>query len=228
MKDVNQILDSAKTNGHDQLSEYESKRILSAYGIPTVREILAEDFDEIKAAASQMGYPVVLKACSPGLAHKTEIGLIEINLRNESDLNDAFAGMKNQARKFKAKYLVQEMVKGDRELVIGMTRDLQFGPCVMFGLGGVFTEALGDVVFRAAPLSQQDALDMMQEIKGNKILAEFRSMIAVDGEILSQCLVSLGQIGLDHEAIREIDVNPLIIKNGLPIAVDALVVLWGI
>jgi len=228
MKDVNQIIDSAKTNGHDQLSEYESKRILSAYGIPTVREILAEDFDEIKAAASQMGYPVVLKACSPGLAHKTETGLIEINLRNESDLNDAFAGMKNQARKFKAKYLVQEMVKGDRELVIGMTRDLQFGPCVMFGLGGVFTEALGDVVFRAAPLSQQDALDMMQEIKGNKILAEFRSMTAVDGEILSQCLVSLGQIGLDHEAIREIDVNPLIIKNGLPIAVDALVVLGGI
>jgi acetyl-CoA synthetase (ADP-forming) len=225
MKEVNRILESAKKNNHDQLSEYESKQVLAAHGIPVVQEILAKDFEEITSAASKIGYPVVLKACSPGLAHKTETGLIEINLRDESDLKDAFERMKTQAQKLDAMYLVQEMVKGDRELVIGMTRDPQFGPCVMFGLGGIYTEALRDVVFRSAPLSQKDASDMMQEIKGNKILGAFRSMAPVDVDTLGNCLVSLGQIGLDHEIIREIDVNPLIIKDGLPVAVDALVVL---
>ena len=225
MTDINQLLNAAQANGHHQLSEYESKQILSAYGIPTVQETLTKDLKEALSAATQIRYPVALKACSPEVAHKTETGLIAKELRNESDLSEAFNRMQGKVQWEKGGFLVQEMVQGDRELVIGMIRDPQFGPCVMFGLGGVFTEALSDVSFRAAPISRQDAIEMMQEIKGNKILSEFRGMTPVDRDRLCKCLMALGQIGLDQQKRREIDVNPRTIKGGHPIAVDGLVVL---
>jgi acetyl-CoA synthetase (ADP-forming) len=121
--------------------------------------------------------------------------------------------------------LVQEMVKGSRELMVGMTRDAQFGPCVMFGLGGVFTEILKDVSFRVAPITKRDALEMMQEIKAHKILDDIRGMPAADLETLSEILIKIGQIGVENEGIKEIDVNPLILQGSKPVAVDALVVL---
>jgi acyl-CoA synthetase (NDP forming) len=117
------------------------------------------------------------------------------------------------------------MIAGSRELVMGLVRDAQFGPCVMFGLGGIFTEALGDVSFRVAPLNDQDARSMSTEIQGSRILGDIRGMGAVQTDDLNHCLRQLGQIGLDHPAISEIDINPLIVRNGLPVAVDALVVL---
>ena len=107
-----------------------------------------------------------------------------------------------------ADFLVQEMIKGGRELVIGMVRDPQFGPCVMFGLGGILTEILGDVTFRPAPLSESDAEEMLREINGNKILGAVRGMPAVDFDSLVQCLMAIGRIGMAHEEIQAIDVNP--------------------
>jgi len=124
-----------------------------------------------------------------------------------------------------ATVLVQEMVKGQRELVIGLTRDAQFGPCVMFGLGGIFTEILKDISFRVAPLEKRDALEMMQEIKGHKILGAVRGMEAADLDQLCEILIRVGQIGLDHEEIKEVDINPVILAKGKPVAVDALIVL---
>ena len=121
--------------------------------------------------------------------------------------------------------LVQEMIRCKRELAMGLTRDPQFGPCVMFGLGGIFTEILKDVSFRVAPLEKQDALAMMQEIRGRKILGAIRGMAAVDLDLLAEILVTIGRIGLENDRIKEIDVNPLMISNGKPVAVDALVVL---
>jgi acetyl-CoA synthetase (ADP-forming) len=109
--------------------------------------------------------------------------------------------------------------------MIGMVRDAQFGPSVMFGLGGIFTEVLQDVVFRIAPLRKRDALDMVQGIKGHRILGAIRGMKAVDLEVLTRSLIAVGRIGLDHAEISEIDVNPLIVKGTRPVAVDALVVL---
>ena len=108
---------------------------------------------------------------------------------------------------------------------MGLTRDSQFGPCVMFGLGGIFTEILKDTAFRVAPLEKQDALDMMQEIKAFKILEAIRGMKAVDQDILAEILITVGQIGLENDRIKEIDINPVIISGGKPVAVDALVVL---
>jgi len=223
--DVGDILDDALTIGQKQLSEYESKKILSCFGIPVVQEILAADLEETKAAVSQIGYPVVLKACSAEISHKTEAGLIAVDLRSESDLTDAFTRIVENTGEDSEYLLVQEMIKGSRELVMGMTRDPQFGPCVMFGLGGIFTEAIGDVSFRAAPLTPQDAMEMMQEIRGRKILSEIRGMPALDTDLLANCLLTLGEIGLDYDQIRAIDINPMIICGDRPVAVDALVVL---
>lgn len=121
--------------------------------------------------------------------------------------------------------MIQEMVKGNREFVIGLIRDPHFGPCVMFGLGGIFTEAMKDVSFRVAPLTEEDAREMIGEIRAAKLLDAFRGEKAVDREILVRALVGIGNLGMKHEEIAEIDINPLIVKDGKPVAVDALVIL---
>jgi hypothetical protein len=121
--------------------------------------------------------------------------------------------------------LVEKMMKGSREFVIGLSRDPQFGPCVMFGLGGIFTEALKDVTFRVAPLSREDALEMIDEIKTKKLLGEFRGSPTVDREALAKALIGVGDLGIKYDSIAEIDINPLIICGDKPVAVDALVVL---
>jgi acetyl-CoA synthetase (ADP-forming) len=168
---------------------------------------------------------VVLKVCSPQVSHKTESGLVAVDLRNETDLEAAFKRIGEASPVKDADCLVQEMVKGGRELVVGMVRDPQFGPCVMFGLGGIWTEILGDVTFRPAPLDESDTMEMLMEIRGNKILGAVRGMEAVDLDSLVQCLMAMGKIGMAHEEIQAIDVNPLIVRGTSPVAVDALVIL---
>ena len=221
-----EILDKALKEGRDTLSEYESKVILASYQIPVTREIMAESSDEVITAAHEIGYPVVMKGCAPDITHKTEKGLIRTDIRDDREaldtFNDIMAGMNGIKG---AAALVQEMIKGKRELVIGLIRDPQFGPCVMFGLGGIFTEILKDVSFRLAPLEKRDAFEMMDEIKAHKILDAIRGMDAVDRELLSEMLINVGRIGMENDAIKEIDINPVIISGSRPIAVDALVVL---
>jgi len=216
---------SAMGQGSKTLSEFESTRLLAGFGIPTAKGILAQNLEEVKKAAESIGYPVVLKACSPEVSHKTESGLVAVDLRNEADLELAFQKISGSSPAKGGGFLVQEMIKGERELVVGMIRDPQFGPCVMFGLGGIFTEILGDVTFRPAPLSEADAAEMIREIKGNKILDAVRGMPAVDADSLIQCLMAVGRIGMEREEIQAIDINPLIIQGSKPVAVDALVVL---
>jgi acyl-CoA synthetase (NDP forming) len=225
MKSVKTIIAEALAAGQNTLSEYDSKRILTEYGIPTTREFLTEDLADVEQAADRIGYPVALKACAAAAQHKTEKGLIELGIKDAVELKGAYDRLAPKARDLDGGILVQEMVAGSRELVMGLMRDPQFGPCVMFGLGGIFTEALGDVSFRVAPLSQQDAREMTTEIKGSKILGGIRGLAPVHIDQLSHCLQQLGQIGLDHPAVREIDINPLIVRNGYPVAVDALIVL---
>lgn len=220
------ILKAALKRNQKTLSEFDSKRVLAAYGLPISREILVSSQSEAKAAAKKVKYPLVLKACSADEAHKTEKGLIAVNLASQSALVDAFKLLKKRAGKsYTGDYLVQEMVSGSREVMIGMHRDPSFGPAVMFGLGGIFTEILQDVTFRIAPLRKKDARDMLRSIRGTKILDEVRGMPAVDRDILCHALMAVGQIALDHPNIEEIDINPLIIRGTRPIAVDALIVL---
>jgi acyl-CoA synthetase (NDP forming) len=225
MKSVETIIAQALEAGQRTLSEYDSKRILAAYGIPTSTEFLTKDLADAAQAAEDIGYPVALKVCAAAARHKTEMGLIELGIGNAAALKRAYDRLAPEALDLHGAILVQEMVAGSRELVAGLIHDPQFGPCVMFGLGGIFTEALGDVTFRVAPLSEQDARAMPAEIHGSKILSGIRGMEPVRTDQLSHCLQQLGRIGLDHPAIREIDINPLIVRNGLPVAVDALIVL---
>jgi acyl-CoA synthetase (NDP forming) len=219
------ILNKALKQGRTTLSEYESKIVLASYQIPITREVMVETSSDLFPATQEIGYPVVMKGCSPELSHKTEKGLVRIDVRNDTEALNAFNDIMFGMNGNRGAVLVQEMVKGRRELVIGLIRDPQFGPCVMFGLGGIFTEILRDVSFRLAPLEKRDALEMMNEIKAHKILDAVRGMEPVDRDILSEMLINVGNIGLTNDTIKEIDINPVIISGGRPIAADALIVL---
>ncbi len=211
--------------GQGALSEYQSKQLLSAYGIPVTREMLVKDKDAAIAAAKELGFPVALKACSPELTHKTEKQLIALKLRDEKEVAEAFDDLSGRAGDSLDGILVQEMISGSRELVVGLLRDEQFGPCAMLGLGGIFVEVLKQVTFRIAPLEERDALEMMDELPGKKILDAFRGEPPVDRDALAKILIAIGNIGMEQDAVKEIDINPLIISGDKPVAVDALVIL---
>ena len=207
------------------LSEYDSKQLLREYGIPTVAEALAADPAGAAAHAAEIGFPAVLKLCGAAIAHKTERDLVRLNLPDADAVR--LAAEELLARKQPAdgdvQLLVQAMVRGRREIIVGLVRDVQFGPCVMLGLGGILAEAMRDVVFRMAPLAPNDARDMLDEIKAAHLLAAFRGEPPVDREALARILVAVGQIGLEREQVLSLDINPLIIHGAAPIAVDALV-----
>ncbi len=221
------LLDDAIQQGRTTLSEYESKQVLASYRIPVTREELVDNVEDLFKAAAKIGYPVVIKGCSADISHKTEKGLIRVDVRNDEEVSSAFKEITAAMDGADTSVLVQQMVKGQRELVVGLTRDPQFGPCVMFGLGGVFTEVLKDTAFRVAPLEKRDALEMMQEIKAHEILEAVRGMAPADKDMLAEILITVGQIGIENEVIKDIDINPVIISDGKPVAVDALVVLEG-
>jgi acyl-CoA synthetase (NDP forming) len=220
-----ELLDKALREGRTVLSEHESKKFLNAYGIPVTREVLVHEREEFTKGVIQIGYPLVIKGCSSTLAHKTEKGLVRVDIRNDREASAAFEDVVTRMNESERGILVQEMVRGSRELVVGMTRDDQFGPCVMFGLGGIFTEILRDISFRVAPIEKRDALEMTREIKAHKILDGIRGMPPADMDKLCDILITVGQIGMENESIKEIDINPLILSGSIPIAVDALVVL---
>lgn len=233
-----QILEKALAEGRSALSEYEAKQFLKTYQIPVTQERAVTDEEGLKAAIEEIGFPLVLKGCASTIAHKTGRGLIEVDIRNMEEALSAFQDiMANMTDPAVVAYstlaesaedsqvLVQEMIKGQRELVVGLTRDPQFGPCVMFGLGGIFTEVLKDISFRVAPLEKRDALEMMAEIKAHKILDAVRGMPEADRDLLADILINVGRIGLENDAVKEIDINPLILSGSKPVAVDALVVL---
>jgi acetate---CoA ligase (ADP-forming) subunit beta len=219
------LIDQALKDGRTALSEYESKQVLASYGIPVTQEELVNSPQDLSKAIHNIGYPLVMKGCAPEIAHKTEMGLIRIDIRNEVEAETSFKEIMDAMDGPEKAVIVQQMVKGQRELVMGLTRDLQFGPCVMFGLGGIFTEILEDTSFRVAPIEKQDALDMMQEIKARKILEAIRGMAPANKDMLAEILIAVGRLGLENETIKEIDINPVIICKGKPVAVDALVVL---
>jgi acetate---CoA ligase (ADP-forming) subunit beta len=220
-----EIIETALSEGRTTLSEFESTQLLASYGIPVTRHVLVQERAQLGPALAEVGYPAVLKACSAQISHKTEQGLVRLDIRTEVEASAAYDELRTGMGPSGGTVLVQEMVKGERQLMAGLTRDPQFGPAVMFGLGGILTEILKDVCFRLAPLEKQDALDMMRDFRGYKILGAVRGMEPVDRESLAATLINLGRIGLENPRIKEIDINPLIVKGAVPVAVDALVVL---
>ncbi len=226
MTTVSKILSSTPASGRRSLDEHQSKLLLAEYGIPIVLEHTVCSENDAVAAAQNIGYPVVLKACGPDLAHKSEHGLVHLKLDSEQAVCSAYRTLKSTSGSAMHSALVQAMLLGRREFVAGMFRDPQFGPVIMFGLGGVYTEALADISFRIAPVEARDVKEMLSEIRSAKILGAFRGDQPVDEETVISVVTGLSRLALGWPQIREIDVNPLLVQpNGQPVAVDALVVL---
>jgi acetyl-CoA synthetase (ADP-forming) len=185
-----------------------TEQLLSKYGIPLCPGMLVSGRGEVLAFAKNTGYPLVLKVLSPSAVHKTDLGLVKTGINNKEELAGAWAEL--AAKKIKKEgILVQKQLSGV-EIVIGMKRDAQFGPVLMFGLGGIFVELLKDVSFRIAPLKKKDAREMVKEIKGHKALLGFRSQKPVDLEKLTGILLSLSELSLQEKHVKEVDLNPVI------------------
>lgn len=220
------IINRAKSQGRTTLTEAEAKQVLKKYGIPVVEEQVVETIEETQIAAERYGYPVVLKGLGSRLTHKTERGLVKLNLNNKEEVRSAALYIKDAAGTDLEGFLIQPMLQGKREFVAGLFHDEQFGPTVMFGLGGIFTEAIEDVVFALAPLEKNEAQRMIEQLEAQKLLGEFRGEKAPDREALINVLVGLSKIGKEIPEIREIDINPLLVTaDGKVTAVDALIVL---
>ncbi len=220
------VITKAKSQGKTILTEAQAKQVLKKYGIPVVDEQVVDNIEEIKDATERYGYPVVLKGLGSRLTHKTERGLVKLNLKNKEEVHSAALYIKEAAGDDLEGFLIQPMLQGKREFVAGLFHDSQFGPTVMFGVGGIFTEAIEDVVFAVAPLEKNEARRMIEQLKAQKLLGEFRGEKAPDKEALVNTLVGLSKIGKEIPEIREIDINPLLVSaDGKVTAVDALVVL---
>jgi acetyltransferase len=207
------------------LSEAASKRLLAAAGVPVLDERAAADATGAVAAAEAIGYPVVVKLCGDAIAHKTERGLVRLGLLDDVAVRVAAAELLRSATPADGdvELLVAPMVRGARELIAGIVRDPQFGPCVMLGVGGVLAEAIADVAFRVVPLDERDADELIDDLVTQKLLGPFRGEPAVDRTALRAVLLGLSRLAETRPDIAAVDVNPLIVVAGVPVAVDALV-----
>jgi acyl-CoA synthetase (NDP forming) len=222
---VNSLMEAIRNKTKSGINEAEAKTLLREYGVPVVPEMVVADYREALTAADEMGCPVVLKGLGRALTHKTERGLVHLNLNNPQDIQRAVEAIKAAAGDDLEGFLIQPQIQGKRELVAGLFRDPQFGPVVMFGIGGVFTEALADVTFRLAPITETEAADMLSEIRANALLGKYRGEDAINRKQIIQTLSGLGRIGVELPEIAEIDINPLLAaSDGRLSAVDALVV----
>lgn len=221
-----EIIEKAVLEGRAALTEAEAKIVLKQFNIPVVNEIIINNINEIETECRKISYPAVLKGLGSKLTHKTEKGLVKLNLKTAEDLKAAALYIKDAAGKDLEGYLLQPMLEGRREFVAGLFFDPQFGPAIMFGLGGIFTEAIGDVVFRLAPLDDTEARRMIAELHAQKLLGNFRGEKAPDTDALVRVLMGLSEIAMSIPQISEIDINPLLVSpDGQVTAVDALIVL---
>jgi len=222
---VNELIGAIRKKTKTALNEAEAKALLKEFGVPVVPERVVANYNEAISVAKKLGYPVVIKGLGSALAHKTERGLVHLNLSNSQDIQNAVNAIITAAGDDLDGLLIQSQIQGKRELVAGLFRDPQFGPVIMFGLGGVFTEALADVTFRLAPITESDAADMLTEIRATTLLGKYRGEAAISRKQIIQTLSGLSRIGVELPQIAEIDINPLLASpDGRLRAVDALVV----
>ncbi len=209
------------------LSEPDSKRLVADFGVPIAPDRVVSSPSEAVVAAEELGFPVVVKLAGEGIAHKTERGLVRLALSNTTDVETAATELLDAARPDDGdvKLIVAPMLKGARELIAGIHRDPQFGPCVMVGIGGIHAEAVADVAFALVPIEMTDAYEMLDALDGQALLGSVRGEVALDRNAAAGVLVSLSNLAAARPDVASVDVNPLLIVDGLPIAVDALVAL---
>ena len=205
------------------LTEFESKRLLNEFGLVSCKESVAKSFEEASSAASEIGYPIVLKKSGDGNEHKSELGGVKLGINNEADLSLAYNEMQINNSEV-SEFLICEHIAGKREFIAGDHIDRDFGPTLMFGLGGIFAEAFTDVSFLLLPCPREELLWLVHELMSNVLLNQFRSEPDVDLEALADILEAIAECGLADPSIQAIDVNPILINGNRPIAVDALVI----
>lgn len=224
------IIDQAKKEGRKALLEPEAKAICKEYSIPVTKYKVASNEQEAAKFASEIGYPVVLKIVSPDIIHKSDAGGVMVNLKNPADVEKAFVKIVENAKKYDSKakivgVLVQEMAPQSTEVIVGAIKDPQFGPTVMFGLGGIFVEILKDVSFRIAPLTAEDAKEMITDLKAYPLLKGFRNTPPADIDALTAILCNTSRLVIDHPEIEELDLNPVMAYQKGAKTVDARIIL---
>jgi 4-hydroxybutyryl-CoA synthetase (ADP-forming) len=215
---VKKVFDAVKKQGRTNLLEEEGQEVLRAYGFPLPQSILAKTQDDAVKAAKKIGFPVVMKIASPQIIHKSDAGGVKVGMSNEKDVRDAFNTIIKNAKKYNQKatikgILVQEMVKGGKELIIGSKLEQGFGPVIMLGMGGIYVEVLKDVTFRLAPITNKEADDMINSIKTKKILEGVRGEKPSDLKKLSELIQKLSALVTDFKEIKELDMNPVLVME---------------
>lgn len=215
---VDHIFAGVSSEGRLTVSDEEARQVLSAYGIAVPRSVLASNAEEATAAAEELGFPVVAKIASPDILHKTDIGGVRLDLGDGQDVRDAFDLLTFRVQRYMPQatlwgVVVQEMLPEGREVLVGMSRDPQFGPLLAFGLGGIYVETLRDVTFRLAPIARWEAEEMIQEIAGYPLLRGVRGEPPADTEAVVDCLLRVSQLATDYDEIVEMDINPLVVME---------------
>ncbi|MDE1826291.1 MAG: acetate--CoA ligase family protein [Thaumarchaeota archaeon] len=215
-KKVEQIFAKVRSDGRKNLLEEEGQEVLKAYGVPLPKSILAAKEKEALVAAKKIGYPVVMKIASPQIIHKSDAGGVKVGVKTPQEVKAAFKEIIKNAKKYDKKamikgVLVQEMVKGGKETIVGSKQELGFGPVVMFGMGGIYVEVLKDVTFRITPTTNLEADEMVSSIKTHKLLQGVRGEKPSDVQKLSECIQKISQLVTDFEEIKELDLNPVLV-----------------
>ncbi|RJP21803.1 MAG: CoA-binding protein [Candidatus Abyssobacteria bacterium SURF_5] len=229
---VASLLAEAEEKGQPEIGEYQGREIISAYGFKSPGSVIASNAADAEFIAEKIGYPVVLKIASPDILHKSDFGGVRVGVRSREEVRNAFNEIRERARRLLPQadiwgISVQEMIQGGKEVILGMVRDAQFGPVIMFGLGGIYVEVLEDVSFRIAPLSVEDGREMIQSIRSFPLLQGVRGGQPIDIEPIVDSLLRLSQLVMDFPEIFEVDINPLKVfpEGREPVALDARLIL---
>ncbi|MGQ9529856.1 MAG: acetate--CoA ligase family protein [Candidatus Bathycorpusculaceae bacterium] len=227
---ISQVIEKAIKERRNYLLENEAKTICMEYGIPVTRFEVAEDEAEAVRFAEAIGFPVVLKVVSPDIIHKSDVGGVIVDLKSAVEVRDAYRQILRNVKKHKADakvvgVLVQEMAPASTEIIVGAIKDPQFGPALMFGLGGIFVEVLKDVTFRVAPITEDEAREMIMEVRAYPLLKGYRNMPPADIDAIIKILLNTSRLVMEHEEIKELDLNPIMVYEKGAKTVDARIIL---
>lgn len=230
MEETSRIFSQAKKEGRKSLLETEAKIVCMDYDIPVTKFKLAKNDAEAVEHATSIGFPVVLKIVSPDIIHKSDVGGVIIGVKNAKEVRSAYKQIMNNVRKHNPSakivgILVQEMAPAGTEVIVGSIKDPQFGPAIMFGLGGVFVEVLKDVTFRVAPVTEDEAAEMITEVKAYPLLKGYRNTPPADLKAITKILLNTSKLVMDHVEIKELDLNPIMVYEKGAKTVDARIIL---
>jgi acyl-CoA synthetase (NDP forming) len=227
---VKSIIEQVVEEGRSSLLENEAEKVAAFYGIPVVKSITASCAEGAVAAAKKIGFPVALKILSPEILHKSDFGGVRLGIKSSSEVRASYTALIKGVRHAKSDaridgVLIQKMARPGKEFVVGGLRDPQFGPTVMFGLGGIYVELYKDVSFRLAPLSEVEAVEMMNEIKAAPLLDGFRGSTPLDKHAIAEVIIAVGRMMCDLQAAESVDINPLLVYERGVLAVDVRILL---